>query len=447
MQKTFSDAIANVPVRPFQWLVAILAFAVLMFDGIDMQSLALVAPRIFEEWGIDRAEFGPAMAAALFGMAIGAAAGGWLGDRFGRATMLFVAALAFGLATIAAGFAHDVWSMTAVRVLGGLGFGAAFPNSMALTNDWMPQRLKAYSVATLSLGVPAGTTVTGVVVPELMEAAGWRGVFYVFGAASVVLAIVILACLRESPAYLLAKGRKDAARRAAARVLDQEVELLPEPERAGEELPEGENVGVFDASNTRLNLGIGIGFAAATAVVYGLMNWGPELLTSRGFTLPQAQRMSFTVGLLSMIGGFSAGYLTTRFGSKRVMAASSIGTCLLVLLLAWLVEHIAGVPSLLLRQTILWLLGIITGMTSVGIATIYVMMAQGYQQSCRSGGIGFGMLMGRIGGILMAFFGGELLNLGGGSFYVYFAAIFVGGVGVMAASVIVDRHVPPAARS
>jgi len=279
-----------------------------------------------------------------------------------------------------------------------------------------------------------------------MEAAGWRGVFYVFGAASVVLAFVILACLRESPSYLLARGRKEAAQRVAARVLDREIDLLPEPEREGEEQANGERVGVFDASNTRLNIGVGIGFAAATAVVYGLMNWGPEMLTSRGFTLPQAQRLSFTVGLLSMIGGFSAGYFTNRFGSKRVMAASSIGTCLLVAALALLVEHDSGVPSASLRHAILWLIGIITGITSVGIATIYVMMAQGYQQSCRSGGIGFGMLMSRAGGILMAYFGGWLLNLGGGSFYIYFGAILLGGVGIMAASLIVDRHVPPAKR-
>jgi len=444
MQKTFSEAIARARVQPYQWIVALLAFMVLMFDGIDMQSLALVAPTIFDEWQIDRAEFGPAMAAALFGMAIGAAMGGWLGDRFGRVTMLFVAAFVFGAATVAAGFTHDVWTMTSVRVLGGLGFGAAFPNSMALANDWMPQRLRAYTVATLSLGVPAGTMITGLVVPGLMAAAGWRGVFYLFGAASVVLALVILAALRESPAYLLVKGRKDKAEKAAARVLGEKIDLLPEAERPGEPAVEGQRIGVFDRSNNRLNIGIGIGFASATAVVYGLMNWGPEFLTSRGFTLPQAQLMSFPVGLLSMIGGFSAGYLSHRFGSRRVVTLASIGTCVLVILLAYLVEHIGGAPSAVIRQTILWLIGIITGITSIAIATIYVMMAQGYPQSCRSGGIGFGMLMGRVGGILMGFYGGSLLNLGGDTFYVYFAAIFLGGLGVLAAALIVDRHVEPA---
>lgn len=444
MPQSFSQAIAEAKVRPFQWALVSLIFAVLMLDGIDMQSLGLVAPRIFQEWSIDRGDFGPAMSAALIGMAFGAALGGWLGDRFGRKTMLVIAALTFGLATIAAGFSHDVTSMTAVRMLGGLGFGAVFPNSMALANDWMPQRLRTYTVATLSLGVPAGTMITGLIVPSLMQEAGWRGVFYLFGAASVVLAAALIAVLRELPAYLLSKGRKAEAQRAAARVIDGSIDLVPERENAGADADQDERIGVFHKTNTRLNLGIGIGFAAATAVVYGLMNWGPELLTNRGFTLEQAQRMSFTVGLLSMAGGFSAGWLAQRFGSKRVMAGSSIVTSVLVILLMVVVEHLSGPPSDALRQGILWLIGLISGVTSVGIATIYIMMTQGYQQSCRSGGIGFGMLMGRTGGILMSFYGGRLLNLGGGSFYAYFGALLLGAVLIMAAAVIVDRHIPPA---
>lgn len=444
---TFSKAIADRPVRPFQWTVALLAFAVLMLDGIDMQALGLLAPRIFEEWSIDRADFGPAMSAALFGMAVGAALGGWLGDRFGRKTMMIVAAVTFGLATIAAGFAYDVASMTAVRVLGGLGFGAVFPNAMALTNDWMPLRLRSYTVATLSLGVPAGTMLTGFVVPELMQQMGWKGVFWVFGAVSVALGLVLVFILRESPPYLLSKGKRAEAERVAARALDEQTALDPEPENIGIDAAEGERIGVFHPSNTRLNLGIGVGFAAATGVVYGLMNWGPEMLHNRGFTLKQAQRLSSYVGFLSMVGGFAAGFVVQRFGSKASMAFSSVSTCLLIAVLAWLLEATPGETSEGERQAVLWLIGLITGFTSTGIATIYIMMAHGYQQSCRSGGIGFGMLAGRVGGILMSFFGGSLLNLGGGSFYVYFAALFLGGMLIIAASLVVDRHIPPLHRA
>jgi MFS family permease len=84
MPTPFSAAIADKPLRPFQWLVMGAALIVLVIEGIDLQSLPLLSPDILKEWGLDREEFGLALTAALAGMAIGSFGGGWLGDRWGR---------------------------------------------------------------------------------------------------------------------------------------------------------------------------------------------------------------------------------------------------------------------------------------------------------------------------------------------------------------------------
>ena len=81
---------------------------------------------------------------------------------------------------------------------------------------------------------------------------------------------------------------------------------------------------------------------------------------------------------------------------------------------------------------------------SVGIATIYVMMTLGYPQSCRSSGIGFGMLTGRVGAILASLGGGYLIDLGAGSLLPFFGAMLAGSILVSAAALVVDRHVAPA---
>ena len=65
MQSPFSAAIADRPLRPFQWLVMGAALAVLVIEGIDLQSLPIVAPEILEEWGIGREQFGAPLAAAI----------------------------------------------------------------------------------------------------------------------------------------------------------------------------------------------------------------------------------------------------------------------------------------------------------------------------------------------------------------------------------------------
>jgi AAHS family 4-hydroxybenzoate transporter-like MFS transporter len=443
MQSTFSAAIARAPMRPFQWLIVVAALVVLIIEGVDLQSLPIVTPLILDEWGIDRAAFGPALAAALFGMALGSSLGGWLGDKWGRLKALYLASLIFGASTFAAAHATDVASISAIRVLGGLGFGAGYPNALALVNDWVPARLRTYIIATLSVGIPAGTATAAAIMPPLLATTDWRGIFQIFGIASIVIGTAMFVLLREAPSYLLARGKRDAAQAAAARVIDPAIELLPEPKTEAEAAA-GAPVGVFHASNTWLNTGIGISFAACTTLIYGLSSWATEFLTSSGFTLDQAAQAMFWFGILSMVGALLAGPLVRTLGSRVLTILCAFATFASIVALGALVDTIAPEPSLLQRQASALLVGLIGGFVSMNIATFYAVMAVGYPQSCRAAAIGFHLTVARVGVIAMVFFGGALLNLGGDSFVYYFGALAAISLGMFAAAFLVDRHVEPA---
>lgn len=442
-QSSFSEAIAKAPMRPFQWVIVVAALVVLVIEGIDLQSLPIVTPLILDEWGIDRALFGPALAAALFGMAFGSAFGGWLGDRWGRLKALYLASLIFGASTIAAAWTNDVWTISLVRALGGLGFGAAYPNALALVNDWVPARLRTYIIATLSVGIPIGTATAAAIVPPLLAVTDWRGIFVIFGVGSIVIGTVMFLLLHESPSYLLARGRREEAQKSAARVIDPAIELLPDPKSKAEEAAGGRAVGVFHASNKRLNWGIGLSFAACTTLIYGLSSWATEFLTSSGFTLPQAAQAMFWFGILSMIGGLSAGPLVRTLGSRIVCIMCAVLTFTAFVALGYLIEAIAPAPTWFERQTAAVLVGVIGGLISLNIATFYAVMAVGYPQSCRAAAIGFHLSVARVGVITMVFSGGWLLNLGGDSFVWYFATLATISLAMFAAVFIVDRHIEP----
>ena len=442
MQISFGAAIARAPMKPFQFLVAGFALAMLMVEGIDLQSLSLVTPLIIHEWGIDRSQFGSALAAALFGMAFGSIFGGLLGDRIGRLNTLFLACVIFGLSTIGASYTNGVWAMAAARALGGLGFGAAYPNAIALASDWVPARSRTYVIAVLAVGVPVGQSVSAAIVPILLIDYGWRGTFVIFGIASILLGTLTLSALREAPNFLMAKGRKSAAQKSAARVIDPDIDLIPEPPSNAQQAAGEKPIGIFHRSNSRLNWGMAISFSACLAFVYGLSSWAPEFLTSSGFTLNQALRASFVLGVISVIGGISAGWFARRFGSRSVTIACTIVTFCAIVALAAMVEPMRGQPSLAARVVIDGLIGLAAGAVSLVIAVFYAVMAQGYPESCRSGGIGFILTVGRGGGIAMVFSGGWLLNLAGNSFFAYFAALAAAALALIAAA-FVDRQLEP----
>ena len=446
MATPFSAAIAERPLTPFQWLVIGAALIVLVIEGIDLQSLPIVTPLILEEWRIDRALFGPALSAALFGMAFGSSFGGWLGDRWGRRKALYLAAVIFGASTFAASFANDVWTMTAVRVIGGLGFGAGYPNALALVNDWVPARLRTYVIATLSIGIPLGTSVAAAVIPPLLDDYGWRGIFQIFGIASIVVGTALFLVLREAPAYLIARDRLPEAQANAARVLGPGVELAPEPATEIEQAAGTRSIGVLHPSNKWLNIGIGLSFAACTTLIYGLSSWATVFLTGAGFTTEQAAGAIFWFGILSMIGAVAAGWLVRTFGSRAVIVGCAALTLVCIVALGVTVDRIAPTPSAAERQAASLLVGLIGGFVSMNIAAFYAVMAVGYPQSCRAAAIGFHLTVARVGVITMVFFGGYLMNLGNGSFVFYFGTMAAISLLMFAAAVLVDRHIEPLGR-
>lgn len=443
MQSPFSAAIADRPLRSFQWLIIAAALLILVIEGIDLQSLPIVTPLVLEEWDIDRAVFGPALAAALFGMAFGSSLGGWLGDRWGRLKVLYLASLIFGASTIAAAYADDVWTMSLVRALGGLGFGAGYPNALALVNDWVPARVRTYVIATLSIGIPLGTSIAALLVPPLLPGYGWRGIFLIFGIASIVIGTALFLVLREAPTYLLARGRREEAQRNAARVIDPGIELLPEPATAVEEAAGTRSIGVLHASNKWLNWGIGSSFAACTTLIYGLSSWATVFLTGAGFTTAQAATAIFWFGILSMIGAIAAGWLVRKFGSRAVIVGCAVLTFTAIVALGTLIDSIAPVPSWGERQAASLLVGVIGGLVSLNIASFYAVMAVGYPQSCRAAAIGLHLTVARVGVIAMVFFGGYLMNLGDGSFVFYFGTMAAISLLMFTAAFVVDRHIEP----
>ena len=93
-----------------QLVVLALTFLTLVMDGFDIQAIAFAAPALTEAWGIERSSLGPVLAAALLGMAAGAAGIGVLGDRYGRKTALVFSCMLMAAGSLASAFARARWS-------------------------------------------------------------------------------------------------------------------------------------------------------------------------------------------------------------------------------------------------------------------------------------------------------------------------------------------------
>ena len=427
-----------------QLVLVALLLLVLVIDGVDIQLLSLVAPVILEDWQVGRAEFGPAMAGALIGMSLGSLVGGTLGDRFGRRALLLISVTGFGLATVLAGMTDTIGWMTALRIISGFGFGAAAPNAVALANDWLPAQLRARVTSLLSIGTPAGGMIGASVVLAVLPDWGWRGTFYACGALTLVVAAAALVLVHEAPSYLAAKGKLEAARRTAQRVLGpidgERVDFVATaPEQA-----QHRGANFLARRYRRLTIGSGLAFFAIAFVSYALVAWTAIMLTSLGFTMGAALTGVFAFNLAAVIAAVLTGFVIAHLGSRRTLAGSSFLLLISLLVLLWVSQANRGEGALEVALLVHALIGSAGGFAGAAMASIYSMMAAGYDVECRSGGLGFGMTLGRAGGIVASLMGGLLLDLGGGEAWLFLTALAAAAFVGIASAFISDRHIAPA---
>jgi MFS transporter, AAHS family, 4-hydroxybenzoate transporter len=149
------------PFSPFQWMVFVLCFLVVLADGFDTAVIGFIAPSLLKEWGLTRPDLGPVLTAALWGLAAGALLSGPLADFVGRRRLLAGSVLMFGAFCFAASFSGSLGQLVALRFLTGLGLGAAMPNAVTMMSEFCPDKQRATMTNAMFCGFPLGAALGG----------------------------------------------------------------------------------------------------------------------------------------------------------------------------------------------------------------------------------------------------------------------------------------------
>ena len=160
------------------------------------------------------------VASMLLGCAIGAFFAGRVADRWGRRSVLIVAAVLFLLSALGAGAAQAAWWFVAARIVGGFAVGAASIIAPAYIAEVAPARYRGRLATVQQIAIIGGLFCAFLSNYLLARAAGastgvlwlqqeaWRWMFWVQALPS-TLFLVSLLFIPESPRFLVLK-RRDA---------------------------------------------------------------------------------------------------------------------------------------------------------------------------------------------------------------------------------------------
>jgi MFS transporter, AAHS family, 4-hydroxybenzoate transporter len=419
------------PISAYQWFLVAMCFLVVVADGMDVAIMGFVTPSILQEWDISRPAFGIVISAAPLGLVIGALVAGPSSDRFGRKIVLIVSVLLFGLLTLATAYASSPTEMAILRLLAGMGMGAAMPNASTLLSEYAPQRKRSLMITIMFTGFNLGSAAIGFAAGYLIPLYGWRSVLLLGGIVPLLLVPVLVLFLPESARLLALRGanpRKVGAmlgRVTGFRFSGHETFVSAEPP-----LETRKPIGVlFSHGYGVTTVSLWVTYFMGLLVIYLLTGWLPTLMKDAGLSISTAANVTAMFQIGGTIGAVIVGWAMDKTRPSLVIGAAYLcgGLCILAL-------SLLGVMSPALAMVVFS-----AGFCMSGAQTgLNAFAPDCYPTVARATGVSWMLGMGRFGSILGSAVGGALLGLGWG-FSAILGILTVPAV-CAAIAIVLTRH-------
>jgi sugar porter (SP) family MFS transporter len=309
----------------------------------------------------------------LVGAAVGAPGAGKLADTIGRKPVLMLTAGCFVAGVMGAAFSPAFFFLVAMRFVIGLAVGSASMVVPLYIGEIAPPSTRGGLVSLNQLAITSGILVSFLVDYFLASSQNWR---LMFGLAAIPAAALFVGMLTrsESPAFLVAKGREDEARRVLAKVrarkedVDSEIREIKEHARK-----EG---GFRDLLEPRLRKIVGIGVALAVfQQVTGINTvtcYAPTLLHGAGFGSSASLLANVGVGIVNVALTIVAIRLIDKLGRRPLLIGGTAGMVVGMAVLGTSFA-IAGGTTLSGATSIAALvgLGVFTGSFAIGLGPVF----------------------------------------------------------------------------
>ncbi|XP_052172363.1 inositol transporter 1 [Diospyros lotus] len=293
---------------------------------------------------------------ALVGAMIGAAAGGWINDAYGRKKATLLADVIFASGSVVMAAAPDPYVLIAGRLLVGLGVGVASVTAPVYIAEASPSEIRGSLVSTNVLMITGGQFLSYLVNLAFTEVPGtWR---WMLGASGVpaVIQFSLMLFMPESPRWLYLKKDKFEATVVLSNIYDPfrlEMELDQLALALEEERRRENSVSYWDAFKSkeiRLAFLAGAGLQAFQQFtgINTVMYYSPTIVQMAGFRSNQlALLLSLIIAALNAAGTVVGIYLIDQFGRRKLALSSLAGVIVSLILLSvsFLLETSEGSSS------------------------------------------------------------------------------------------------------
>ena len=187
----------------YGWVVIFMGLlTTIAAHGFGRMSYTIILPAMKDGLNFNYTQLGLLGTGNFIGYLTMAIIGGFLAAHFGTRIVITAALVLMGTTMILTGLAQSFGFAFAMRLLTGLGNGAAFVPAMALGSAWFSMKKRGFATGIVSAGIGAGTLISGLAVPPILAAFstnGWRFSWYILGGAVLLISGIVCQFVRSNP--------------------------------------------------------------------------------------------------------------------------------------------------------------------------------------------------------------------------------------------------------
>ncbi|MGA2017270.1 MAG: sugar porter family MFS transporter [Opitutaceae bacterium] len=321
--------------------------------GFDTVVISGAEQTIQALWHLSAAMHGFAIGSALYGTVLGAFAGGWPTDRFGRKATLTAVGILYVVSAVGCAYSWNVYSFILARFVGGVGIGVSTVAAPLYISEISPPAYRGRLAGMFQFNIVFGIIVAFLSNYLLKDvgANAWR---WMLGVAAFPSLIYTVSCLGlpESPRWLIGRrGDREAGLRVLRIIMADEP-----PDRAGKAADEilaasreQVEVGPFWTRQLRrpILLAVLIAFFNQLSGINAVLYFAPRIFELTGLGAKAALLQSVGIGITNLLFTFAGLRLIDRIGRRTLLYVGSFGYILSLGLTSWafFTGHFAIVPA------------------------------------------------------------------------------------------------------
>jgi AAHS family 4-hydroxybenzoate transporter-like MFS transporter len=259
----------------------------------------------------------------------------------------------------------------------------------------------------------------GLVAARILPTSGWHALYAVGGTAPLVLAVVLLCFLPESPRYLARRAPRWDELTGLLRRMGHSVPVGAAFDDRLEQAAENRTAlkSLLGADYFRDTLALWFAFFFCLSAVYLVFGWLPAMLTGQGLDVATASSGLAAYNFGGVLGVLIWAGLVSLVGSRIPLLVGSMCGAASALALQFVSFQPGHSHALLIAG-----LGLHGLFVNAVQTTMYALAAHVYPTKVRASGVAAAAAVGRLGAILISLTGATIIQAGNAT-YLRFLAV------------------------